>query len=98
MANTYTQRYVQIVFAVQGRQNLITEKNVKHWRNIFLNGMIYCIAPTEQFSIKDSEEECKCKYQIEIISGKDQNDCPGEELPKTIRIREPANSITPRTT
>ena len=27
MANTYTQLYVQIVFAVQGRQNLITEKN-----------------------------------------------------------------------
>ena len=58
-------------------------------RNIYLNGMHYCIAPTElnifltllsykditpteQFSIKGSEEECKCKYQIEIISGKDQ--------------------------
>lgn len=27
MANTYTQIYVQIVFAVQGRQNLITEKH-----------------------------------------------------------------------
>ncbi len=27
MANTYTQIYVQIVFAVQGRQNLIVEKN-----------------------------------------------------------------------
>ena len=27
MANTYTQIYVQIVFAVQGRQNFITEKN-----------------------------------------------------------------------
>jgi len=27
MANTYTQIYVQIVFAVQGRQNLIAEKN-----------------------------------------------------------------------
>jgi len=26
MANTYTRIYVQIVFAVQGRQNLITEK------------------------------------------------------------------------
>lgn len=26
MANTYTQMYVQIVFAVQGRENLITEK------------------------------------------------------------------------
>ena len=26
MANTYTQIYVQIVFAVQGRQNLISEK------------------------------------------------------------------------
>ena len=26
MANTYTQIYVQIVFTVQGRQNLITEK------------------------------------------------------------------------
>ena len=24
MANTYTQIYVQIIFAVQGRQNLIT--------------------------------------------------------------------------
>jgi len=27
MANTYTQLYVQIVFAVQGRLNLITERN-----------------------------------------------------------------------
>ena len=27
MPNTYTQIYVQIVFAVQGRQNLITENN-----------------------------------------------------------------------
>ena len=27
MANTYTQIYVQIIFAVQGRQNLIAEKN-----------------------------------------------------------------------
>ncbi len=27
MANTYTQVYVQIVFAVKGRQNLISEKN-----------------------------------------------------------------------
>ncbi len=27
MANTYTQIYVQIVFAVQGRQNIIAEKN-----------------------------------------------------------------------
>ena len=27
MANTYTQMYVQIVFAVKGRENLITEKN-----------------------------------------------------------------------
>lgn len=27
MPNTYTQLYVQIVFAVQGRQNLITERN-----------------------------------------------------------------------
>ena len=27
MPNTYTQIYVQIVFAVQGRQNLITEKH-----------------------------------------------------------------------
>jgi len=27
MANTYTQIYVQVVFAVQGRQNLIAEKN-----------------------------------------------------------------------
>ena len=27
MSNTYTQIYVQIVFAVQGRQNLITENN-----------------------------------------------------------------------
>ena len=27
MANTYTQIYVQIVFAVKGRQNLISEKN-----------------------------------------------------------------------
>ena len=27
MANTYTQIYVQIVFAVQGRQNLIVENN-----------------------------------------------------------------------
>ena len=26
MANTYTQIYIQIVFAVQGRQNLISEK------------------------------------------------------------------------
>ena len=27
MANTYTQTYVQIIFAVKGRQNLIKEKN-----------------------------------------------------------------------
>ena len=27
MANTYTQIYVQIVFAVQGRQNLVSESN-----------------------------------------------------------------------
>ena len=27
MANTYTQLYIQIVFAVKGRQNLISEKN-----------------------------------------------------------------------
>jgi putative transposase len=27
MPNTYTQLYIQIVFAVQGRQNLIAEKN-----------------------------------------------------------------------
>lgn len=27
MANTYTQIYIQIVFAVKGRQNLIVEKH-----------------------------------------------------------------------
>ncbi|RMG81336.1 MAG: transposase, partial [Bacteroidetes bacterium] len=27
MANTYTQIYVQIIFAVKGRQNLISEKH-----------------------------------------------------------------------
>ena len=39
MAGTYTQLYVQIVFAVQGRQNLIS-KNNKEELNRYLSGII----------------------------------------------------------
>lgn len=39
MAGTYTQLYVQIVFAVQGRQNLISKEN-KEEINRYLSGII----------------------------------------------------------
>ena len=39
--------------------------------NIFFTLLSYKdITPTEQFSIEGSEEECKYKYKIEIVSGK----------------------------
>ena len=39
MANTYTQIYIQIVFAVKGRQNLITKENREELHK-FITGII----------------------------------------------------------
>jgi len=34
MANTYTQIYIQIVFAVQGRQSLIPANQKEEWSDL----------------------------------------------------------------
>src|SRR5690606_34949841 len=39
MANTYTQIYVQIVFAVKGRQNLISKENREELHK-YINGIV----------------------------------------------------------
>ncbi len=39
MANTYTRLYIQIVFAVQGRQNLI-RSDIKHQLHKYISGIV----------------------------------------------------------
>ncbi|MDD3625763.1 MAG: hypothetical protein PHV06_00445 [bacterium] len=42
---------------------------------------------TNEFSIFVSTEACsQCPYSLEIISGKDQVGCPGEELPEYLEV------------